>query len=101
MVQLERIFDLDRIKDQEQQEKKESINSECDTYITGTPNDVKSNFIGKVCTPEEKRGTVDALHTYQDVISWSYEDLKTYDTSIITHTIPFEPATKPFKKERD
>ena len=29
-----------------------------------------------------------------DIFSWSYEDLKTYDTSIIQHKIPLKPDTK-------
>lgn len=28
------------------------------------------------------------LTKYKDVLAWSYEDLKTFDTSIIQHTIP-------------
>ena len=28
---------------------------------------------------------------YTDVFSWSYEDLKEYDTSIIQHNIPIKP----------
>lgn len=66
----------------------------------GTPNNVKNVYIGKVCTPKERKGLIDALHAYQDVIAWSYEDLKTYDTSIITHTIPLKPGAKPFRQRQ-
>lgn len=98
MVQLERIFNLDKIKDQDQQAKKDSIGSECDTYNMGTPDEVKNVFIGKVCIPKEKKGIIDALHVYQDIIAWIYEVLKTYDTLIITHTIPLKPDAKPFRQ---
>ena len=33
------------------------------------------------------------------MFSWSYEDLKEYDTSIIHHTIPIKPGEKPFKQK--
>ena len=39
------------------------------------------------------------MKKYTDVFSWSYEDLKEYDTSIIHHTIPIKPDKKPFKKK--
>ena len=37
------------------------------------------------------------MKKYTDVFSWSYEDLKEYDTSIIQHTIQIKPGDKPFK----
>ena len=37
------------------------------------------------------------MKKYIDVFSWSYEDLKEYDSSIIQHTIPIKPGEKPFK----
>lgn len=36
---------------------------------------------------------------YKDVFAWKYEDLKTYDTSIIKHKIPLKPESKPFQKK--
>ena len=36
---------------------------------------------------------------YTGVFSWSYEDLKEYDTSIMQHTIPIKPGEKPFRQE--
>jgi hypothetical protein len=34
-----------------------------------------------------------------DVFAWTYEDPKTYDTSIIQHRIPLKPSTNPFKQK--
>jgi hypothetical protein len=42
---------------------------------------------------------MDIFKEYVDVFAWKYEDLKTYDTSIIQHRIPLKPGTKPFKKK--
>ena len=39
------------------------------------------------------------LKIFVDMFSWSYEDLKTYDTSIIQHKIPLKRDTKPFQKK--
>jgi len=39
------------------------------------------------------------MKEFLDVFSWSYEDLKVYDTNIIQHTIPFKEDQKPFKRK--
>lgn len=53
-------------------------------------------FIGKVCSNIEKEEILKILKEYIDVIARGYEDLKTFDTSIITHTIPLKPDIKSF-----
>jgi hypothetical protein len=50
-------------------------------------------------SPELKQKYVDLFKEYVDVFAWKYEDLKTYDTSIIQHRIPLKPGTKPFRKK--
>ena len=37
------------------------------------------------------------LREFVDVFAWTYEDLKTYDTSVIEHKIPLKEEAKPFK----
>ena len=39
------------------------------------------------------------MKKYTDVFSWSYDDIKEYDTSIIQHTIPIKPGEKPFRQK--
>lgn len=39
------------------------------------------------------------MKKYFDFFSWSYDDLKVYDTGIIQHTIPVKENEKPFKKK--
>lgn len=36
---------------------------------------------------------------FQELFAWSYDDLKSYDTSVIQHTIPLKENQKPFKKK--
>ena len=53
----------------------------------------------KSLPPQEKEKYIDLLKEYQDVFSWSYEDLKAYDTNIIQHKIPIKYDKKPFKQK--
>ena len=39
------------------------------------------------------------MREFQDVFAQSYEDLKSYDTSIIQYTIPLKENQKPFKQK--
>ena len=36
---------------------------------------------------------------FQDAFAWSYEYLKSYDTSIIQHKVPIKENQKPFKQK--
>jgi len=51
--------------------------------------------MGKDCTPAEKSTLSKLLKQYKEIFAWSYGDLKNYDTSIIQHTIPILPESKP------
>jgi hypothetical protein len=39
------------------------------------------------------------LKEFADVFAWTYENLRTYDTSIIENMIPLKEDTKPFRKK--
>jgi hypothetical protein len=39
------------------------------------------------------------MKDFPDVFSWSYEDLKVYDTKVIQHVIPIKDDHKPFKQK--
>lgn len=39
------------------------------------------------------------MKEFSDIFSWSYEDLKTFDTKIIQHKIPLKEGTKPFQQK--
>ena len=55
--------------------------------------------ISKALTTEQRNSYIKFLKEYVDVFSWSYEDLKTYDTSIIQHKVPLKPNVKPFRQK--
>jgi len=42
---------------------------------------------------------IELLKEFQDVFAWSYEDLKSFDTSIIQHKIPLKENQKTFKQK--
>ena len=55
--------------------------------------------LSKNPSAKEKEEYMHLMKKYTDVFTWSYEDLKEYDTSIIQHTIPIKPGEKPFQIE--
>ena len=54
--------------------------------------------LGKCCSPLERDKLVSLFKQYKDVFSWTYEDLKTYDTSIIKHIVPIKAGVKPYQQ---
>jgi hypothetical protein len=68
-----------------------------ETVNLGTPESPKNVNLGKTMSKEERRAYLKFFKQYQNVFTWSYKDLKTYDTRIIPHTIPLKPKLKPFQ----
>ena len=89
MVELERIFDRDESTLNRRETQEKGI-KECDSYNLGIDEEPKMVQIGKVCNQQERNDMLKLLTKYKDVISWSYEELKTYDPEIITHDIPLK-----------
>jgi hypothetical protein len=55
--------------------------------------------LSKYLSPETKSKYAELFRKYKDVFAWSYDELRTYDTSIIKHKIPLKPGVKPFKQK--
>ena len=55
--------------------------------------------ISKAFTVEQRNRYIKLLKEYVDIFAWSYEYLKTYDTSIIQHKVPLKPNVKPFRQK--
>ena len=55
--------------------------------------------IFKTLPPAKNLKYISLFKEFQDVFSWSYEDLKSYDNSIIQHKIPIKENQKPFKQK--
>ena len=55
--------------------------------------------ISRTLSLEAKKNYISLMKEYSDVFSWSYRDLKAYDTRIIHHTISINKDEMPFKKK--
>ena len=55
--------------------------------------------LSKSLPPEQKHKYIELFKEFVDIFAWSYEDLKSYDTSIIQHKIPIKEEHKPFRKK--
>jgi hypothetical protein len=60
----------------------------------GTPDCSKNVKIGAQCSDEEKLKFTELLSEFQDVFSWSYEDLRGFDPALIQHAIPIKEGIK-------
>jgi hypothetical protein len=99
VANLENLFDLkERLKGSTDT----NIGISCPMYETinlGTPEDPKIINLGKKISKEERKAYLKLFREYQDVFTWSYRDMKTYDTRIIQHTIMLKPRVKPFQQK--
>lgn len=67
-------------------------------YNIGTEQNPKMIKLSKSFPPDEKLKYVELIKQFQDVFAWSYEDLKSYDTFVIQHTIPLKENKNHSKK---
>jgi hypothetical protein len=65
----------------------------------GTLEQPKYINLGTCCSEAEKHTFTQLFKRYRDVFSWTYEDLKTYDTCIIQHVIPIKEGVNPFQQK--
>ena len=65
----------------------------------GTKENPKMVKISKYLPPEIKRKQVELINQYKDVFSWSYDELRTYDTTVIEHKIPLKQGVKPLRQK--
>jgi hypothetical protein len=63
----------------------------------GTEEDSKFVKLSSNLSREQRIEYDELLREFADVFAWTYEDLKTYDTSIIEHKIPLKEEAKPFR----
>jgi hypothetical protein len=65
----------------------------------GTKEEPRMVKISKYLPPELKRKYKDLLAWYKDGFAWSYEEIRTYDTTVIEHKTPLKPGVKPFRQK--
>jgi hypothetical protein len=94
LIPLERLFDQNNMPLKSTLQPQLEEVEDCDVGTTREPRIVK---LSKYLPPEIKRKYKDLLGRYKDVFAWSYDELRTYDTSMIEHKIPLKPGVKPFR----
>jgi hypothetical protein len=65
----------------------------------GTQEEPKFVKLSSSLTNKQRVEYTELLKEFADVFAWAYEDLKTYDTSVIEHKIPLKEEAKPFRQK--
>jgi len=65
----------------------------------GTESESKYVKLSRSLTGKQRYEYIGLLKGFSDVFSWTYEDLKTYDTSIIEHKIPLKEEANSFRQK--
>jgi hypothetical protein len=96
LVPLERIFYQNDVHVKPLDTEKEAYVIDCNIGTTANPKHIKlSKFpLGKYRAKYEK-----LLKDFTDMFAWNYEDLRTFDETILQHKIPLKENVKPFKKK--
>jgi ribonuclease HI len=96
LIPLERLFDGNDVAIKGRISGDDADTTECNI---GTPEEPKLVKLSKSLTEEQRIGYTKLLREFADVFAWTYEDLKTYDTSVIEHKIPLKEDARPFKQK--
>jgi hypothetical protein len=96
LVPLERLFDENDVAVKGKVSTDDADITECNL---GTEKDPKYVKLSSSLSREQREEYTKLLKEFADVFAWTYEDLRTYDTSIIEHKIPLKEETKPFRKK--
>jgi hypothetical protein len=87
LVPLESLFDFNDVA---KKTKIEASGKEVEDYNIGTEENPKVIKLSKSLPPKKKSKYIELFKEYIDVFTWGYEDLKSYDASIIQHQIPIK-----------
>jgi hypothetical protein len=96
LVPLKRLFDGNDVAVKGRLSDEDADTAECNI---GTPEEPKFVKLSRSLTEEQRAKYTELLREFVDVFAWTYEDLKTYDTSIIEHKIPLKEEAKPFRQK--
>jgi len=94
LVLLERLFNSNDVADKPTKQGLEEKVEDCNI---DTEDDHRVINLVKGVPREYEQIYLDLFKEYMDVFYWSYDDLKTFDTSVIQHKIPLKTGVKPYK----
>jgi hypothetical protein len=96
LVNLERLFDRNDVSLKGETSEDDTSAIQCNIGTESEPKFVK---LSRSLTKEQRSEYIGLLREFADVFAWTYEDLKTYDTSIIEHKIPLKGEANPFRQK--
>jgi ribonuclease HI len=96
LVPLERLFDRNDVAVKGKVSNKDVEVAECNI---GTEKEPKFVKLSSSLTRKQRVEYAELLKEFADVFSWTYEDLRTYDTVVIEHKIPLKEEAKPFRQK--
>ena len=96
LAPLEELFDFNDVA---KKPKMESTEDDIEEYNIGNLEEPKNIKLSKTLPPNIKHRYINLFKEFKDVFAWGYQDLKSYDTSIIQHKIPLKENQKPFKQK--
>jgi hypothetical protein len=99
VIRLEKLYDLQDKFKKVTNCKTNNSSMQFEVINLGSEKIPQTINLGKKCSPEERQAFIKLFKEYKDIFSWTYDDLKTYDTNIIQHVIPMKPQTKPFQQK--
>ena len=99
IVRLDKLFDLQDKFRRLTNTKTSNSSLLYEAVNLGIEQNPKNINIGKNCTQAERTTFIKLFREFKDVIAWTYEYLKTYDTEIIQHIIPLKEDAKPFQQK--
>jgi hypothetical protein len=102
LTPLESSFSLSDVGNKEKHKEEDSKRKVGETISlnNGTPKSPKNVKIAVQCSNEEKLRFTKLLGEFQDVFSWSYEDICGFDPSLIWHVIPIKEGIKTVRKKQ-
>jgi hypothetical protein len=75
---------------------KEAEVIDCNLGTAANPKHVK---LSKFLSAKYRAKYEELLKEFTDIFAWKYEDLRTFDETVIQHKIPLKENVKPFKKK--
>jgi hypothetical protein len=96
LIPLERLFDGNDVAVGGRVSGDDANTTKCNI---GTPEEPKLVKLSKSLIEEQRIRYTKLLREFVDVFTWTYEGLKTYDTSVIEHKIPLKEEARPFKQK--
>ena len=96
LIPLERLFSHDDIPLKTTLQPQPEEVEDCNIVSKESPRLVK---VFRYLSLEIKSKYVELLKNYKDVFVWSYDKLRTYDTTIMEHKIPLKTGVKHFRQK--